>query len=310
MKTGSQNDLFLDGGADVALDAATTRRALDELFCLTEQYKSTQSYCDLLLFVANFRFYAPYNAMLIHIQRPGAKFVCTPSRWLDDFKREIKPGSSPLLILQPMGPVMFVFDVLDTIPLPGAPKLPDGVESPFEVSGTVESQFEKTIGNALRDGIEVSPFHGGSQQAGQIASARSHRLLQYQTRFKPKPEFVPVPLRYELLLNGSQPREVQYATLVHELAHLYCGHLGSPNPSWWPDRRGCSLEEREFEAESVSYLVCRRLGIDTPSEDYLAGYLEHNATVPSISLEAVMVAANLVERMGRERLKPRKEAKK
>jgi hypothetical protein len=310
MKSGSQSDLFLDSGPDGALDAATTRRALDELFCLTQQYKSTQSYCDLLLFVANFRFYAPYNAMLIHIQRPGAKFVCSPSRWLDDFKREIKPGSSPLLILRPMGPVMFVFDVLDTIPLPGAPPLPDRVESPFEVSGTVEAQFEKTIGNALRDGVEVSPFHGGSQQAGQIATARSSRLLHYQTRSKPELEFVPVPLRYELLLNSNQKREVQYATLVHELAHLYCGHLGSPNPLWWPDRRGCSLEEREFEAESASYLVCRRLGVDTPSEDYLAGYLENNATVPSISLEAVMVAANLIERMGRERLKPRKEAKK
>ena len=173
MKSGSQSDLFLDSGPEGALDAATTRRALDELFCLTQQYKSTQSYCDLLLFVANFRFYAPYNAMLIHIQRPGAKFVCSPSRWLDDFKREIKPGSSPLLILRPMGPVMFVFDVLDTIPLPGAPPLPDRVESPFEVSGTVEAQFEKTIGNALRDGVEVSPFHGGSQQAGQIAPART-----------------------------------------------------------------------------------------------------------------------------------------
>ena len=66
----------------------------------------------------------------------------------------------------------------------------------------------------------------------------------------------------------------------------------------------------EFEAESVCYLVCRRLGIDNPSDEYLAGYLKHHSEVPSISLEAVMVTANLIEKMGRERLKPRKEAKK
>jgi hypothetical protein len=38
MKTGRENHLFLDGGADVTLDAATTRRDLDETFCLTQQW--------------------------------------------------------------------------------------------------------------------------------------------------------------------------------------------------------------------------------------------------------------------------------
>ena len=119
-------------------------------------------------------------------------------------------------------------------------------------------------------------------------------------------------VRYELLLNGNHSREAQYATLVHELAHLYCGHIGSPNPQWWPDRRHLNRDTDlcEFEAESVCYLVCRRLGIDNPSDEYLAGYLKEHTEVPPISLEAVMVAANLIEKMGRERLKPRKESKK
>ena len=66
----------------------------------------------------------------------------------------------------------------------------------------------------------------------------------------------------------------------------------------------------EFEAESVCYLVCRRLGIDNPSEEYLAEYLEKNKDkdVPQISLECVMAASGLIERMGRERLKPRKDS--
>jgi hypothetical protein len=38
--------------------------------------------------------------------------------------------------------------------------------------------------------------------------------------------------------------------------------------------------------------------------------LKEHTEVPPISLEAVMVAANLIEKMGRERLKPRKESKK
>jgi antirestriction protein ArdC len=101
------------------------------------------------------------------------------------------------------------------------------------------------------------------------------------------------------LLNSNFSAEARYATLVHELAHLYCGHLGTPNDKWWPDRRGLPHAAEEFEAESVCYLVCERLGIDNPSDEYLAGYLG--------SLDCVMKAAGLIERMGRERLGARKK---
>jgi hypothetical protein len=94
------------------LDEETTRHALDELLRLTYQYTSTKAYDDLLTFMRRFRLYAPYNAMLIHIQMPGARFVAPPHRWLYEYRQRIKPGAHPLVILQPMGPVMFVFDSL------------------------------------------------------------------------------------------------------------------------------------------------------------------------------------------------------
>jgi hypothetical protein len=96
---------------------------------------------------------------------------------------------------------------------------------------------------------------------------------------------------------------------VHELAHLYCGHLGTPNEKWWPHRRGLTHEVQEFEAESICYLVCQRLGIENPSAQYLATYFAKNekGDVPPISLERVMASAGLIEQMGRGRLKPRKE---
>ena len=64
------------------IDDDETRRALDELFRLTHQYSSTKTYNELLTFIRRFRFYAPYNAMLVHIQMPGARFVAPPHRWL------------------------------------------------------------------------------------------------------------------------------------------------------------------------------------------------------------------------------------
>jgi hypothetical protein len=50
------------------------------------------------------------------------------------------------------------------------------------------------------------------------------------------------------------PQASKYATLVHELSHLYCGHLGTPNDKWWPDRTELTKEIREFETESICYL--------------------------------------------------------
>lgn len=108
-------------------------------------------------------------------------------------------------------------------------------------------------------------------------------------------------------MNSDHPRETKYATLVHELAHLYCGHLGTPNESWWPGRRGLSDAQVEFEAESVCYLVCERAGLRNPSGPYLSDYLQENDETPAISMECVLKSAKLIEQMGRERLKPREE---
>jgi hypothetical protein len=124
--------------------------------------------------------------------------------------------------------------------------------------------------------------------------------------FKGKRETVPV--RYELLLNVRQSREEQYATLVHELGHLYCGHLGSPNQKLWPDRRKLDRQVEECEAESISYLVCTRLGVETPSAEYLAGYLNEGGKMPPISLETVIKIAGLIQRMGKSRLPLRKSS--
>jgi hypothetical protein len=207
-----------------------------------------------------------------------------------------------------MGPVLFVFDVSDTEPLPDAPALPKHVTCPFEVrGGEIGSELERTIENAKRDGIRVSLQSAGSQSAGRIGSAKCRATMEFEVRRVPMRETIQIPVRYELLLNSSHSREAQYATLVHELAHLYCGHVGTPNANWWPDRSHLDPALCEFEAESISYLICQRRGVDNPSEQYLADYMEDNSSIPEISLECVMSAAGLIEKMSLERLKRRKK---
>jgi hypothetical protein len=88
--------------------------------------------------------------------------------------------------------------------------------------------------------------------------------------------------------------EEKFATLVHELAHVYCGHLVAPHGVWWPDRP-LDLFHREFEAEAVSWIVCARRGLDPGSYRYLEGYLKPGARLPDVSLNQIMVAANYIE---------------
>ena len=145
----------------------------------------------------------------------------------------------------------------------------------------------------------------GSQSAGSIQTAAPGRFLDVIVRLKPVATYEATPLRYELILNANYSAKLRYATLVHELAHLYCGHLGLANAKWWPNRCRLSRAECEFEAEAVSYLVCSRLGIETRSAQYLADYVQRQEQTPAISLDCIMKASGLIEQMGRERMKPR-----
>jgi antirestriction protein ArdC len=82
---------------------------------------------------------------------------------------------------------------------------------------------------------------------------------------------------------------------VHELGHLFLGHLG-------PDKH-LSIDQRptpghaqvELEAESLAYLVCKRRGVTSKSESYLADYTQANNTVEGLDFYRLIKAAGQVE---------------
>lgn len=248
-------------------DHNASKRALDELFTHARQYRLSYEFRRLLEFTRKFRFYSPFNAMLIHVQRPGATFVAPASRWRDQYWRRLKPGANPMVILQPKGPVLFVFDVSDTEPIDPNNLVPVDVDRPFDVrSGKIRNHLNLTTSNAARDGVDVNDRQAGAQSAGLVRWAQESRFVKFATRIRPSEEYATVPVRFEVFLNALHSVETKYATLVHELAHLYCGHLGTVNPRHWPNRAGLDAVVAEFEAESVCFLVCSRLGLDNPSE--------------------------------------------
>lgn len=110
-----------------------------------------------------------------------------------------------------------------------------------------------------------------------------------------------------MVVNSSHPMETKFATILHELGHMYCGHLGTPYPKWWEDRSELDLNECEFEAESVCWLVCERMGIDNPAAEYLSGYLDENDEIPNVSMDTILKAVAMVENMINTNRDPRKE---
>jgi hypothetical protein len=268
---------------------------LDELFRATLAYRRSQAYFDLMKFISRFPKYAPFNCFLLHTQNPNLSYVATPFQWWADFERKIKPDSRPMVILVPFGPVSFVYDLADT----EGKRLPRQLERPYETWGdhVPETVWYNTCRNCEeRDQIsiltkEFSPLQAGVATSNQLAVTVGSRKLRAKRIVQ---------------LNSKHTPDEQYVTLAHELAHIHCGHIGGDPDGWWPDRRRLGLQKVEFEAESVSFLVCSRLRLKTTAAEYLAWYTSNNEIIPDISLETVLKVAGYIESLGQKELELRK----
>jgi hypothetical protein len=303
-----QQALFPEVGGDAAGTPDEAIRVLDELVHDARMYRSGRAFRELLEFAGRFRFYSPFNAMLVRLQLQGATFVAPARRWREKYGRAVRPEARPIVILRPRGPVMIVFDVSDTVPVDGeALPLPPEVVRPFEISRLpdVEAIMARTERNALRDGVRVTRAPAGSQQAGRIETA-SGPALQLAVRRGNATEVVLVPQRYVACLNADHDASLQFATLVHELAHLYCGHLGTPDERWWPSRTRLDHATEEFEAEAVSFIVAKRIDDGVTFPPYLAHLLDGDE-LPPFSLDRIVKVAGDIEQMGRQNLPPRKD---
>lgn len=93
-------------------ETETTRSLLDQLLRDSRLYTKSKDYQDLLDFVIRLRNFAPFNAMLLQVQKPGLRYAASANDWR--FGRVLTEGARPLLILRPFGPVALVYDVMDT----------------------------------------------------------------------------------------------------------------------------------------------------------------------------------------------------
>src|SRR5437660_10518390 len=168
-----QATLPLEVEADAPLDGLpdnqeTARKALDQLISRALAYRTGPELKALFDFMRRFPHIAPYNAMLLHVQNPGIGYALRAPLWERDYRRRVRPGARPYVILQTMGPVAFVFELSDTEPIdPVVDVVPEIVKNPCPAKGQPPIEaVKKLVSACLKMGIEVEWRDRGTNLAG------------------------------------------------------------------------------------------------------------------------------------------------
>ena len=281
------------------------RNSIDRLFKAIDDFRGSRFFLELLEFSAKFKLLAPYNAMMVKTQMPSARYVLTASNWTKMYERRPKRNARPLVVLRKYGPVDYVFEIADTEPIPGKlfpmsdEQILETIADPFATTGEVDKKtYDALVTSLAYYGIELDKFR--------VASSFGAQILK--TPCKVKVGEVEANGHYVISVNDKASMSTAFASICHELGHFFCYHLTAPKngkDDWWTWRH-LSWEQKEFEAEIVSFIICERYGVGNKSWEYLSQVLGKNGTIPDgISIDRVFKAANEVERMLNEDLDPR-----
>lgn len=272
---------------------------IDKLFQSTGMYKNCRDYKELLEFVKRFPKLAPFNAMLIHLQKPESTFVTSLSEWTKKYRRNLKADARPLIVLRPFGPIGFVFDISDT---EGEEVLSEEIIIPTKLEEREKEELlSQFVRNLSCDGIIYKESDLGIPK-GMAKTIEEDTSIEISIKNK----VYKVRVLFLIMINSNLSKNEKLMTAIANVAHIYCGHLGSLRQSWIPERYHLGNKEKEFEVNSVGWMVCERLGLENPFQEDLFNYLDNNETIPAISLETVLKVTALVEALFKPKL-PRRD---
>ncbi|MBM4321785.1 MAG: hypothetical protein FJ125_18075 [Deltaproteobacteria bacterium] len=270
--------------------------AINELFRRSTLLRSTTAFRELIAFCGRFPHYSIFNCFLVFLQNPRASLFATATSWQKSCKRTVRPDARPMIILAPRSPVAFVYDVADTEGkvLPEQPQDP-GAQPGFPPPlppGVLQERFHSLQENGDRYRIHIrrrprSVLH---------ADGTTRRATEERGRYLLGNPKLIVEICDQLDLPAG------YAALIHELAHIFLGHLGGDDDGWWPERAQLTRPQSELEAESVSYLVCRRAGLAHRTTGHLLPHLRDEHELDAIDLALLLRVASFLEKMGEKRL--------
>ena len=240
---------------------------------IKELYTSGR-YAEYLAAMSKFHHYSFGNVVLILLQCPTATKVAGYNRWKKDFGRQVKKGEHGISILCPCPQTRWMQKQktdsesgLSIFSEDGNPVMePVRITIPRFKIGTV-FDISQTEGREL-------PSIVASELTGEVES--------FQTLYDCLAELSPVPITEDevpgaakgffsseeqrIVLRRGMPQLQIIKTLVHEIAHAMLH-----DKTKIPVEEQKVRSQKEVEAESVAYVVCQYIDLDT--SDYSFGYV-------------------------------------
>lgn len=227
-----------------------------------EKITTSKEYRQYLKTMSRFPVYSIRNTILIHTQKPDATMVAGFQTWQNVFGRHVRKGEKGIRILAPY-------------------------------TYTVEIQEGSTMRKETRTGFKAAYVFDISQTEGRdLPSFPESHLLQGSFRLF----HAAIPVMEKLtgfivhidnledgtlglteygnkviFIHSGLEESHAFKTLIHECAHALLHHFEHPEPGSLEEYLQQNRELREIEAESVSFVVCSALGLD--SSDYSFAYV-------------------------------------
>lgn len=249
-------------------------------------FLNSESYRDLLDNLAMFHQYSWRNSALIMLQNPKATYCASYKDWKEKFNRQVQSTAEVghgYKILVPTFRKVYKTEL-------------DGQGNPIlDAEG---NEVRTYTGTKALAGYVTGTVHDVSQtkqiegkpvvniDMGSMVKQLDGSIDEYQDLMSALGNISPAIMQFEDIQTGANgyfsPSENRIAikqglsplhtikTYIHEISHAMLHNNGNINEF---KKQGIELtrQDKETQAESIAYIVCKHLGID--SSDYSFGYV-------------------------------------
>lgn len=269
-----------------AKDKASTIEAgslIKEAYNGIKLIRNSEDYKRWLNFYDGFHQYSFRNTMLIYMQNPSASLCAGFNTWKNK-KRYVKAGEKGLKILAP---------ITETV-LREAPVLDDDGKPILDENG--KEQTKKVKEKVFANKFYVTSTFDISQTEGEPIpelsySGTSEKVENYSALKKVLEEIAPFPVEYtdelqegcdgrcsytaeQIYIRNDMEEAKTVEVLIHEIGHAYMHDKTRFEEAKEHLKVISDRDSREIQAESLSYIVTHKLGLDTSgfSFPYIAAW--------------------------------------
>lgn len=245
--------------------------------------RNSEDYKRWLNFYDGFHQYSFNNTMLIYMQNPSASLCAGFNTWKNK-KRYVKAGEKGLKILSP---------ITETV-LREVPVLDDDGKPILDENG--KEQTKKVKEKVFANKFYVTSTFDVSQTEGEPIpelsySGTSEKVENYGALKKVLEEIAPFPVEYtdelqegcdgrcsytaeQIYVRNDMEEAKTVEVLIHEIGHAYMHDKTRFEEAKEHLKVISDRDSREIQAESLSYIVTHKLGLDTSgfSFPYIAAW--------------------------------------